>query len=209
MVEIYLIRHGETYLNKEGRISGQIETDLTDLGRQQAEQTANTLVTQNIFFDVILCSCLRRACQTAEIIAKKVPAPIVKLEGLKEISCGVLEGASLAKLEDIEYNPPYECGGFKMHNAEEVRQNYSSFDPKYDEIAHPGGETKAEARERFMQTVKEYLDAHPKINKIAVVAHGAVIRFTLLKICPETVKEKLKNAELRKICYDQDKGFFA
>lgn len=44
---------------------------------------------------------------------------------------------------------------------------------------------------------------------MVVVAHGAVIRFTLLKVCPETVKRKIKNAEARVIYYDKEKGFYA
>ena len=58
-----------------------------------------------------------------------------------------------------------------------------------------------------MNTIEHYLNTHPEVKNLGVVAHGAVIRFMLLKVCPEILKEKIKNAEVKTIFYDKIKGF--
>jgi len=209
MVKIYLIRHGQTDFNVKSIIAGQIETDLTALGRRQALEAAQKLKSDGVNFDVILCSTLKRAKDTAEIIASILPAPIVYDEGLKEFSNGIFEGLEVEKLKQMRFNPPYHTAGLDFENGADLYAAYSSFDPKYDTLCYPEGETKQEARERFMRAIEHYLQAHPDIKNLGVVAHGAVIRFMLLKVCPETLKEKIKNAEARLIHYEKAKGFYA
>ena len=208
MVNIYLIRHGETILNKEHKIAGQIETELTETGKNQAIQTALNLKKQGVSFDIILCSTLKRAKDTAKIISEHIKTSLMEIDDLKEINSGDFEGIALDKLHEICFNPPYKSGGFVFYNGQQLREMYNLMLPEYDDIAQPNGETKAQARERFMNAIKQFLDAHPQVQNLGVVAHGAVIRFTLLKICPETVKEKIKNAEFRIIKYEKEKGFF-
>lgn len=207
MTKIYLIRHGQTAFNEQGIISGQIETDLTELGRRQALEGALKLKNEGAHFDVILCSPLKRAKETAEIIASVLKAPIVFDADLQEFNNGVYEGIKVDELRQMVFDPPYKTAGFEFENGEDLYKAYSSFDEKYDGLCYPEGETKEAARERFMGAIKRYLDAHPKIQNLAVVAHGAVIRFMILKICPETLTEKIKNVEARVVCYDKEKGF--
>jgi len=58
-LRIYLVRHGETDANREGVIQGQLDTQLNELGKRQAELVALRL--RSISFDVALTSDLRRA----------------------------------------------------------------------------------------------------------------------------------------------------
>lgn len=208
MQKVYLIRHGETFFNQEHKIAGQIETDLTELGRQQALDCALNLKNQNLKFDAILCSTLKRAKDTAAIIAKIIPAPIIEDADLVEFSNGIYEGTKVEDLQKMRFDPPYQSAGFVFKNGIDLYNAYSSFDPKYDTLSYPKGETKQQARERFMRAIEDYLKAHPNVQNLAVVAHGAVIRFMLLKICPETLKEKIKNAEARIVFFDPKQGFF-
>ena len=208
MTKIYLIRHGETILNVQNKISGQIETDLTELGKKQARECALDLKKKGVEFDVILCSTLKRAKDTAAIISNVLPAPIVYDENLQEFSNGIFEGVQIDDLKKMHFEPPYETAGFKFENGSDLVSAYSSFDTKYDQFSYPQGETKEAARDRFMVAIKKYLDNHTQIKKLAVIAHGGVIRFTLLKVCPETLKEKIKNAEARLILYNQNQGFY-
>lgn len=207
MTKIYLIRHGQTVFNEQGVISGQIETDLTELGRRQALEGALKLKNEGVHFDVILCSPLKRAKETAEIIASVLKAPIVFDADLQEFNNGVYEGTKVEDLKHKVFDPPYKTAGFEFENGEDLYKAYSSFDGKYDAFSYPEGETKEKARERFMGAIKRYLDGHPKIQNLAVVAHGAVIRFMILKICPETLTEKIKNVEARVVYYEKGKGF--
>lgn len=208
MAKVYLIRHGQTTFNVDHIISGQIETDLTALGRQQALEGALKLKNEGVSFDIILCSTLNRAKETAKIIANVINTSIVFDEKLQEFNNGVYEGVKIEDLKQIVFNPPYEAAGFKFENGTSLYAAYSSFDPKYDKISYPKGETKQQARDRFMDTIKDYLDKHPNVENLCVVAHGAVIRFMLLKICPQTLTEKIKNVEARIVYYEKEKGFY-
>ena len=208
MQKVYLIRHGQTDFNLKHKIAGQIETDLTELGRQQALDCALNLKNQNIKFDAILCSTLKRAKDTAEIIAKIIPAPIIEDADLMEFSNGIYEGTKVEDLQKMRFDPPYQTAGFSFENGMDLYNAYSSFDPKYDMLSYPKGETKEAACKRFMRAIESYLKANPDVQNLAVVAHGAVIRFMLLKICPETLKEKIKNAEARIVFFDPKQGFF-
>ena len=64
----YLIRHGESLYNAEGRIQGQSDVALSPLGLLQAQAIAEALADETI--DAIFASPLRRAWQTAEPIAQ-------------------------------------------------------------------------------------------------------------------------------------------
>ena len=209
MTRIYLIRHGQTVFNLMHKIAGQIETDLTELGKKQALDCALNLKNQNIKFDAILCSTLKRAKDTAEIIASVIEAPVFYDDDLKEFSNGVYEGVQVEDLQKMVFNPPYQTGGFEFSSGADLYAAYSSFDAKYDGLSYPKGESKKAACNRFMNAIERYLDAHPNTQNLGVVAHGAVIRFALLKICPESLKEKIKNAEARVVYYGKYRGFYA
>ncbi|WP_454759720.1 histidine phosphatase family protein [Caulobacter segnis] len=89
---IYLCRHGQTFHNREGRMQGQTESDLTPLGRAQAAAMGDLL------FDLIqrdppadwriVASPLRRARDTAETIGARLGLPVAFDDRLLEISVG-------------------------------------------------------------------------------------------------------------------------
>lgn len=78
--EIYLVRHGETEWNAQGRFQGCLDSPLTPNGREQARQFGVLLArVLNGYRGVTMhVSSLGRACETAEIVRKYVPvaAPI-------------------------------------------------------------------------------------------------------------------------------------
>jgi broad specificity phosphatase PhoE len=93
---IYLCRHGQTFHNREGRLQGRLESDLTPLGRAQAAAMGELL------FDLvrrdppaappvewrIVASPLRRARDTAEAIGARLGLPVATDERLVEIDVG-------------------------------------------------------------------------------------------------------------------------
>ena len=87
-VKLFLIRHGQTVWNLEGRYQGDEDTDLTSVGISQAELAAKYLSRVN--FSCIYTSPLRRTLDTASIIAKDKNAKILVRENLKEINFGKL-----------------------------------------------------------------------------------------------------------------------
>lgn len=70
-MELYFARHGHTDANEESHVdpsSGEINEPLNEVGLQQANQLAELL--KDVEFDAVIASPLKRACQTAEIVAK-------------------------------------------------------------------------------------------------------------------------------------------
>lgn len=104
-LRVLIVRHGETRENVERIIQGQLDTDLNDRGRLQAEATGRFL--SNIQIDRVITSPLKRTADTARAISKHHPHLELELEDrLKERAFGVLEGhvynGAAKKPEDTE-----------------------------------------------------------------------------------------------------------
>lgn len=98
MSKLYLLRHGQTEFNLQGRVQGRCDAPLTELGVEQAHGAAAWLVAQGIRFDRICSSQLGRARSTAELVrddlltAGESHVPEVELvEDLQERSYGPFE----------------------------------------------------------------------------------------------------------------------
>jgi probable phosphoglycerate mutase len=87
---LYLIRHGQSAGNAEGRFGGHGPTPLSELGKQQAGKTAKLLAREGI--NAIYSSDLLRAVQTAEPLAALLDLSINTSTALRERHVGVLEG---------------------------------------------------------------------------------------------------------------------
>ena len=90
VTRLYLIRHGQSAGNAEGRFGGHSATPLSALGLQQAELTAQLLAKEKI--SAIYSSDLLRAMQTAEPLANLLQLEINATEAFRERHVGVLEG---------------------------------------------------------------------------------------------------------------------
>lgn len=87
---IYVIRHGQTDWNLEGKTQGSIETELNETGIRQVKDVRNELI--NTKLDVILCSPRNRCKSTAKIICANRNIPIIEVEDLRERGFGEFEG---------------------------------------------------------------------------------------------------------------------
>ncbi len=87
-VEVTLVRHGQTDWNAAGKIQGcEVDTSLNDNGRKQVEALAGTLNAKD--FDVIVSSDMKRAQESADILAQTLGIPHVgSWDELRERSCG-------------------------------------------------------------------------------------------------------------------------
>lgn len=84
---IYIVRHGQTDWNKEGRNQGRTDIDINENGKQAAEEVKEKL--KDINFDIVFSSPLKRAYHTAQIITDH---KIITDERLIERCNGTLEG---------------------------------------------------------------------------------------------------------------------
>ncbi|HMO81567.1 MAG TPA: histidine phosphatase family protein [Pyrinomonadaceae bacterium] len=90
ITRLYLIRHGQSAGNAEGRFGGHGPTPLSPLGKRQAELTARVLADERI--SVVYTSDLLRAVQTAEPLADLIGEPATATPAFRERNVGVLEG---------------------------------------------------------------------------------------------------------------------
>lgn len=158
IMEIYMIRHGETQWNKERKLQGRADIPLNEYGIQLAKITADAL--QSIPFTKIYSSPLSRALETARILAHKRPVEILTDDRLVEMGFGEGEGASI---ELIYTHPELAVYDF-IHSPE----NY---------IPPVGGESFAQLYSRCDNFIREVIiPAEKNCDYMMIVGHGALIR---------------------------------
>ena len=94
---LFLVRHGETVDNARQIMQGQTQGCLNEKGREQARVVAERLAAESI--DAIVASDLRRAIQTAEIIAEPHGLPVVTTPLLRERDWGGFTGRFIPDLK--------------------------------------------------------------------------------------------------------------
>src|SRR5689334_25113922 len=87
-----LVRHGETFANREFRYIGSRDDQLSPVGQQQVARIG--LALKPFAVNAIYTSPLQRACQTAEMIRQIVNVPVHTLDALAEQCYGTWEGLS-------------------------------------------------------------------------------------------------------------------
>ncbi|NIY48133.1 2,3-diphosphoglycerate-dependent phosphoglycerate mutase GpmB [Cedecea colo] len=100
MLQVYLVRHGETQWNAERRIQGQSDSALTEKGERQAWQVAERVKALGITH--VIASDLGRTRRTAEIIAQGCGCDVTLDARLRELDMGVLERRHLDTLSEEE-----------------------------------------------------------------------------------------------------------
>lgn len=95
---LFLIRHGQSAGNAEGRFGGHGPTPLSELGMDQAEKTARALAREGV--DAIYTSDLLRAVQTAEPLSRLLDLPVHSSSDFRERHVGVLEGLTFDESRD-------------------------------------------------------------------------------------------------------------
>ncbi|MCU7368036.1 2,3-diphosphoglycerate-dependent phosphoglycerate mutase GpmB [Pantoea stewartii] len=100
MLQVYLVRHGETVWNAERRIQGHSDSPLTAKGEHQARQVGERIKHAGITH--IISSDLGRTRRTAEIIADACGCDVTFDARLRELNMGVLEKRLLDELSAEE-----------------------------------------------------------------------------------------------------------
>ena len=98
-MKIYITRHGETEWNKEGKMQGWKDSNLTEKGIDNAKKLGESL--NNIEFDHIYCSPLGRAIDTAKYVRGNKDTKIIIIESLKEMGFGIWEGMENEKVKEL------------------------------------------------------------------------------------------------------------
>ena len=152
---LYVVRHGESVFNTEGRYGGIIDTPLTPKGLEQAKQLAEKL--NEIVFEVIITSSLTRARQTAEIIKEIFNIPLVVSDEFRERNLGVYGGLTTEEIME-KYPSLWERNCTRQWNdAPTNGETYQQFDER--------------AVKALLNLEKEY-----STQSVLLVTHGYVSR---------------------------------
>ena len=155
-MKLYVLRHGRTVWNQEGKLQGRVDIPLCEEGRQSARETAKTL--QDVVFSAAFSSPLSRARETAELILEGSGVQVIPDERLIEIAFGAAEGMRLADLDNSEF----------VRNLFGAPEQY---------CPPEGGESYAALERRCREFVQEVLLPHEKEwDNVLLVAHGGSVR---------------------------------
>ncbi len=100
--KIYFVRHGESQWNVEDKVCGSTDIPLTTKGHQQAVATGQAVLDAGIKADLILCSPLVRAAETARHISEVTGVPCQVEPRITEQNFGIWEGTSPRNSKDFQ-----------------------------------------------------------------------------------------------------------
>jgi broad specificity phosphatase PhoE len=153
-MRLILVRHGETKWNLERRIVGHTEIELNETGRRQAKQLA--LVLNDQIISAIYSSPLRRARQTADVIAHGRSLDVIVEDALKEFDAGDMNGLTI----------------------DDVNKNYENFFERWidgdPDLRMPRGESVGELKDRAWPVVERIVVNHSD-ESVVVVSHTVTI----------------------------------
>ena len=186
---LYIVRHGQTDLNKQGIVQGRgRDTDLNEEGRRQANQFYEAYKT--VPFDKIYVSELKRTQQSVQPFID-LGIPFKKLAGLDELAWGIHEGQPAT---------PETKAAFLMLMRDWL-------DGKLDE-KFEGGESPNEVKARQLEALKVIM-SHPEEKTVLICMHGRALRLLMCVLTnqPLTQMDNFphQNLVLYKVVYDGDK----
>ncbi|HSW31592.1 MAG TPA: histidine phosphatase family protein [Longimicrobiales bacterium] len=158
-MRLHLLRHGETASNAARVYAGRSEEPLTARGRAQALEAGRRLLGEGV--SAIHSSPLRRAVETAGVLASALQVPVRVEEDLTEMALGPWEGLSE---EEVARRYPREWAVWQTSPTR---------------LQLPGRETLAEVLRRVVPCLERISRAHPD-GAVAVVSHHAPIRVAML-----------------------------
>ena len=154
MTELILARHGETDWNRQNRFQGHADPPLNAVGRRQSAELAEALAGETIAR--VYTSPLRRAAETAEIIARRLALEVEPLEPLREIDVGAWSGLT----------------------RDEIAAKFPAAYARWLERAPHGfedGETYEQLAARVVPAIRRLAERHAS-ETVLVVTHGGPSR---------------------------------
>jgi broad specificity phosphatase PhoE len=161
MGQLFIVRHGETVWNREGRIQGHTDVALSDRGIEQATRLAHRL--SSVPLHAAYASDLCRASATASLILQGRQVPMHPTPRLREYHKGAFEG-----MTDAELRSRYP-------------DEYPSYVAKDLDYAPEGGESTREVSKRLSSIICEIKERHLN-DTVLVVGHGGSLRAAMMAL---------------------------
>lgn len=166
MATLVLLRHGQSQWNLENRFTGWVDVPLTETGFEEARRAGERL--EDLRFDVIYTSALKRAHQTLDTVLEALgnPAlPIHRDEALNERHYGDLQGKNKDEMRE-------EYGEEQVHIW---RRSY--------DVPPPGGESLKDTAARTLPYFRERILPELRAGRnVLVVAHGNSLRSIVMEL---------------------------
>lgn len=183
---LYCVRHGETEFNAAGRIQGQLDSPLSELGYRQCAAVAEAMAAQPV--DVVVSSPLRRASESARTIAKRLQVEVRFDERLMEINAGLFQGRCWSEIEQL---------------YPEASRQWRTQDPDF---RLPEGESRRDVMLRVRAAFDDLRQL--RLQHVIVVAHGGSLSAackSLLEIPAERNPFNLQNGSITRLLWsDRD-----
>ncbi|MGI6295613.1 MAG: histidine phosphatase family protein [Armatimonadota bacterium] len=159
---LYIVRHGQTVDNLQGRIQGHTDSPLTELGIRQAKAAAHRLSRERL--DCIYSSDLNRALSTAQIIAQsqRSECPIIPDSRLRELNLGVAQGLTREQYAELR---PEEYALWRQDSIKNRPQGAERIEQAIDRCAD------------FLDYIAKHYQNEANLG---IVAHGGSIKSLLL-----------------------------
>lgn len=189
MKKLILVRHVLTEDNKLAKLSGHIDSKVSEEGKLQIKEITDFLKNEKI--DKIYTTTSSRTKETVKYLAEINSIEVQESEDLKEISFGDFEGKDF---KDIQKNYPDEFN--KM-----IEEGY--------EYTYPNGESLIDCFERVSKEIQCILDDADENETILVCSHAGTIRNVLTYLISNTFEYhwnfKIDNASVSVV--EIDNGF--
>ena len=177
MNTVYFVRHGENPANLTREFScRRVDYSLTEKGIRQARDTARYFA--EIELAAVYSSPLKRAAETAAIIAQPHGLPVTHLDQFREVDVG-----------DLEAQPPTDAL-WTYHDS--IMKDWLS--GKRD-VAFPGGENHRQLVKRMRAGVDIALHSRDG-QHIVIIAHGGILIAAIQSLCPDVALRDLKTLEM-------------
>ena len=186
-IRLVLLRHGESFWNKENRFTGWTDVDLSQKGIDEANEAGETLKKQGFIFDVAFTSVLKRAIRTLWITLDRMDLmwiPVFRSWRLNEKHYGGLQGLNKSETaqkygEDqvLLWRRAYDIQPPALEKSD---SRHPINDPRYkglDEKNIPATECLKDTVERFLPYWhNEIVPVLKSGKRVLISAHGNSLR---------------------------------
>ncbi|UQS86316.1 histidine phosphatase family protein [Nicoliella spurrieriana] len=196
-VNIYFVRHGQTYLNFYNRIQGLIDAPLTDQGIKDADQAGERL--KSVVFDAAYSSDLPRAANTGRHILAKNPTSIkepILDPAFREVNFGYFEGNDSGQAWHF-IGGPKGLNDFGAMLKKLGMGGSATLIRKAD--PYQEAEDDDMIRQRFQPGLDRILAAAKDGDNILVTAHGCIIRWITEQYSDYDISVPIYNGSVTKM----------
>ena len=201
VTKLVLVRHGESVWNKENRFTGWTDVELSDKGRNEAQEAGKLLKAEGFTFDYAYTSVLKRAIHTLWNILDEVDQqwlPVEKSWKLNERHYGALQGLNKAETAEKYGDEQVKQWrrGFAVTPPELTKDDdrFPGKDPRYASLTEaelPLTESLALTIDRVTPYWEEVIK--PRVasgDKVIIAAHGNSLR-ALVKYLDNMSEEEI------------------